>query len=356
MKRKYIITALLILAGLVSWAAAQVHEVSRNGFAMNTLIRMTAYTDDDKLIDDAYSLLSELDNQLSMYSPSSDISRINSQAGSERVKVNASVVEVVRDSRRLYDISGGKFNPLIGSVTRLWKINQADNTVPSSVDLTAAIALTDIENLDISDDAVFLREKGCVIDLGGIAKGYASAKLADFFRSRGVKSGLIDLGGNIYVVGKKPDGQDWKIGVRNPFEPYGSPALALSVNDCAVVTSGGYERFKVVDGKRYSHFFDPKTGESVMSDVLSATLITPDGSLADGLATAFMIAGFDESAKILGRLSPMPGAIFVREGEDGKPEILVSDNLRDSVIMSSQAVRFFRVSSGVQSSLSIESK
>ncbi len=343
MKRKYFVAALLILAGLFSWAIAPLPEVSRNGFAMNTIIRMTAYTKDDKLIDDAYTLLAELDHQLSMYNPSSDISRINSQAGLHSVDVPFTVIEAVRDSRRLYDATTGIFNPLIGAVTRLWKINRADNTIPSRESLESALALSGIDNLEISDGHIFLKSKGCVLDLGGIAKGYASEKIADLFRNRGVTSGLIDLGGNIYTVGKKPDGSDWKIGVRNPLDPYGNPVLALAVNDCSVITSGGYERFKVVDGKRYTHFFDPKTGESVMSDLLSATLVTPDGSLADGLATAFMIAGFDESAKILGRLSPMPGAILIRE-KDGKPEILATSNLREAVTGSKYPVSFFTVS------------
>ena len=114
----------------------------------------------------------------------------------------------------------------------------------------------------------------------------------------------------------------------------------MSVNDCAVVTSGGYERFKVVDGKRYSHFFDPKTGESVMSDVLSATLVTPDGSLADGLATAFMISGVDKAAGMLAKISPMPGAIFIREGQDKQLEIIATENLKDSVIMARYPVKF----------------
>ena len=356
MKRKYIIATLLIIAGLFSWAIAPTHEVTRHGFAMNTLIRISIYTDDDKLIDDAYSLLAELDNQLSMYNPSSDISRINSHAGIEKVNVPPSVIEVVRDSQRLYDVTGGVFNPLIGAVTRLWKINKSDGITPSQESLKAAVSLSDITNLEITDDTIFLRENGCVLDLGGIAKGYASRKIADLLKDRGVKSGLIDLGGNIYVVGKKIDGEDWRIGVRDPLDPLKTPALAMSVNDCAVVTSGGYERFKIVDGKRYSHFFDPKTGESVMSDVLSVTLVTSDGSLADGLATAFMIAGVEKSAKILEKLSPMPGVVFIREDQDGKPEILVSDNLKDKVINAVYPVTFFNVSSGKMPSLSVESK
>ena len=351
MYRKYLVAALLILAGLLSWAIAPLPEVSRDGFAMNTLIRMTAYTQDKAVIDDAYSLLSELDSQLSMYNPSSDISRINSQAGIQKVDVPDSVIEVVRDSQRLYDVTSGVFNPLIGAVTRLWKINRADNTIPSRESLENALALTEFHNLVISDDCIYLKNKGCVLDLGGIAKGYASKKIADLFKEKGVTSGLIDLGGNIYTVGKKPDGSDWRIGIRNPLDPYGNPVLALAVNDCSVRTSGGYERFKVVDGKRYTHFFDPKTGESVMSDLLSATLVTPDGSLADGLATAFMIAGFDESAKMLGKISPMPGAIFIREGKDGKPEILASSNLKNSITGSKYPVSFFSVQTGIQDSL-----
>ena len=259
MKRKYLVALLLVLAGISSWAIAPLPEVKRESFAMNTLIRMTFFTKDEAVLDDAYSLLHELDAELSMYNPSSDISRINSQAGIERVNVPREVVEVVRDSQRLYAITDGVFNPLIGAVTRLWKINRADNTVPSQSELDAVLGLSRIENLEVNDESVFLKEKGCVLDLGGIAKGYASQKIADLVKSRGVTSGLIDLGGNIYAVGKKVDGETWKIGVRNPLNPVGAPELALSVEDCAVITSGGYERFKVVDGKRYTHFFDPKT-------------------------------------------------------------------------------------------------
>ena len=345
MKRKYIVAGLLVLAGLLSWAIAPVPEVSRSSFAMNTLIRMTFSTKDEGVLDDAYALLHELDASLSMYNPSSDISRITANAGAERVKVPAHVAEAVKDSMRLYDLTEGLFNPLIGAVTRLWKINRQDNTVPSREELDAVLGLSRIDNLEVNDDSVFLREKGCVIDLGGIAKGYASKKIADLAKSRGVKSGLIDLGGNIYAVGRKTDGETWKIGVRNPLNPQGAPELALSVEDCAVITSGGYERFKVVDGKRYTHFFDPKTGESVMSDLLSVTVVTPDGSLGDGLATAFMIAGLDESVRLLAKMENAPGVVFIRE-KDGEPEVLATENLKDSVLRSAHPVRFIGASTG----------
>lgn len=342
MKRKIFVVIPLILAGLLSWQIAPEPEHSRNGFAMNTLIHMTLFSRDDNLINDAYELLAKLDNSLSMYNPSSDISRINSSAGREKFHATPEVIEAVKNSMHIYDITGGIFNPLIGPVSRLWSINRADNTVPTQASLDIAIRLSNIDNLELTDNSIYLKHEGCIMDLSGIAKGYASEKLAAFLKSRGVKSGIMDLGGNVYVIGKNnKSGENWKIGVRNPLEIRGAPVLVLSVSDCAVITSGNYERYKIVDGKKYSHFFDSKTGDSIMSDLLSVTLVTPDGSLADGLATAFMICGYDEAVRILANLSPMPGVIFIRENSQGEPEITASENLRDKIINSRYAVNFF---------------
>ena len=338
MKRRIIVAALLILAGLSSlWFKAEAEQV-RAGFAMNTIINMRVYASNDDVLDDAYKLLAELDNMLSMYNPNSEISRINSLAGNEKFSASPEVIEVVEAGKKLYDFTHGIFNPLIGSVTQLWKINRADGKIPTPESLDIAIKLSDINNLEIDDDNhnIFLKREGCILDLGGIAKGYASEKIADMLKAKGVKSGIIDLGGNVYTIGKNPDGQNWRIGVRNPLEPTGSPALVLNVNDCAVITSGNYERYKIVDGKKYSHFFDTKTGESIMSDLLSVTLVTPDGSLADGLATAFMISGVDEGKKIYENLPDKPGLIFITQNE-----IIASENLINIITRANQEIKFF---------------
>ncbi len=341
MKRRIFLSALLVLAGLLSFYLRSDAEQTREGFAMNTIIRITIYSKNNDALNDAYELLAKLDNQLSMYNPSSDISRINSLAGREKYSAPPEVIEVVNDAKKLYDITGGVFNPLIGAVTRLWKINRADNTIPSPESLDAALSLSDMGNLEIDDSNIYLTRPGCVLDLGGIAKGYASRKISDMLKVHGVKSGIIDLGGNVQVVGTKEDGSKWRIGVRDPLQPYGVPALVLDVDDCAVITSGNYERYKVVDGRKYSHFFDAKTGKSIMSDLLSVTLVTPDGSLADGLATAFMISGYSEAVNVLKKLSPMPGAIFIRQKDDGSEEILASENLRNVITHSKNDVTYF---------------
>ena len=334
MKRKILTAILLVCAGLLSLALREPEEYTRSGMSMNTIIRMTVY-DNERVLDEAFGLLDDLDRKLSMYNPSSDISRINANSGHD---VDAHTLNAVKDAMRLHEITGGVFNPLIGAVTRLWKINQADGKMPSPESLDNAVKLADIKNLSVSGDKVYLREKGCVLDLGGIAKGYASTAISKLMKDRGVKSAIIDLGGNVHAVGSKPDGSAWRIGVRNPLEPMGTPALIVDIRDCAVITSGNYERFKTIDGKKYSHFFNPVTGESVNSELLSVTVISPDGSLADGLATAFMITGVDKALEILGNMAEQPGVIFItQEG------IIATENLRPAITKSLIPVTFAEV-------------
>ena len=335
MKRKYFIALIFILAGIYSYYIRPEDTFSRTDMAMNTLIRMSIKAHDDSSLDDAFKLLHELDASLSMYNPSSDISRINSNAGIQDVDVNDYVIDVIRNAVSLYSLTDGAFNPMIGAVTRLWKINRNDGIIPSKESIDEAIKLTDIHNLVLNDNNVFLKLKGSVIDLGGIAKGYAGDMIAQVFRDKGVKSALIDLGGNICVVGNNHEGELWKIGIRDPFEPMTAPALVVSVHDCSVITSGNYERFKVVDGKTYSHFFDTKTGESVMNDLLSVTIIDSDGALADGLATAFMTMGFNKAHDMSKRLSIK--SILIRNDKT----IHASESLRDIVSGNKFQIEFF---------------
>ena len=338
MKRKIFIAFLFICAGLYSLYAREPEEFTRNSQAMNTIIRMTVYGHDDSPLDDAFSLLNELDRRLSMYDPSSDISLVNSNAGLQPITASPHTLKAVKDGIRLHGITGGVFNPLIGAVTKLWKINRADGKIPSPESLDRAVKLSDIRNLSVSGDKIYLRENGCVLDLGGVAKGYASSEIASLLKGKGIQSAMIDLGGNVHAVGSKIDGSAWRVGIRNPLEPFGTPALVVDVRDCAVITSGNYERYKVIDGKKYSHFFDPLTGESVNSDLLSVTVISEDGSLADGLATAFMITGVDKALGILRAMDNPPGVVFItQEG------IIATSNLRDVITKSLIPVVFQEV-------------
>ena len=294
----------------------------------------------DNVLDEAFRLLNVLNGQLSLFQEDSAVARINGSAGGEPETVSPDVFAVIDTALRICGLTGGAFNPLVGPLTKLWKINRqpfsdAESAdlharmrfrLPEAASIDALLPLTRIDNLEtLSPDRVYLRQKGCMLDLGGIAKGYASLRLARLMRERGVPSALIDLGGNIYVVGSQPGGLPWNIGIRDPKDTRGGAIAVLSVADTAVVTSGTYERFKLIDGVRYSHFFDPATGYPVRNSLLSATLVTPDGTLADALATAFMVMGTERTLEFL-KDRPELGAILILDEDEGV-KILATRNL-----------------------------
>lgn len=349
-----IVAALLFLRG--RQPLERHHTVARSGVSMNTTIHISATGGDKRELEDvlgeAFSLLDNLNGQLSLFQEGSALSRINEAAGVEPIRVSPDVFSVIEDAREACALTDGAFNPLVGPLTKLWRINrqtppEAESTdlharmrfrLPDAASIDALLPLTRTENLEMyGPDRVYLRQKGCMLDLGGIAKGYASLRLADLFREHGIASALLDLGGNIYAVGAQPDGAPWRIGIRNPLESGGAPIAILSAADTAVVTSGTYERFKIIDGVRYSHFFDPTTGYPVRNALLSATVVTPDGTLADALATAFMVMGPERSTKFLKDRPELGAILILNEGEDeSDPKglvVLASRNLEGRLRM-----------------------
>ena len=343
MKRKIFFTITLLISVLCFRTFISEAELnSRTGFAMDTIIRISVYSDDEKILDNSYALLNKFDKLFSMYDENSEISRINSCAGIKKFNASPEVLEIIQKSLKVYELTNGIFNPLIGSVTKLWKINSHDNKIPNPESLDKAVKLSDISNLEIEGNNIYLKNEGCVLDLGGIAKGYASEKISAMLKASGIKSALIDLGGNVQTVGKKIDGTNWNIGIRDPSKPE-DVAVVLSVNDTAVITSGGYERYKKVNDKKYSHFFDTKTGESITNEILSATVVTPEGSLADGLATAFMAAGFNKSLEIFKNIPEDAGVILIIQDRNNEIEIFATKNLSDSIKRSKYNVKLLSV-------------
>ncbi|MCR4817492.1 MAG: FAD:protein FMN transferase [Fretibacterium sp.] len=359
-----VLVALLIalgVGGCILWRYfCQEVTLSRDSFSMNTVIRLSATgreAETRSALDESLALLNRLNDELSLYQEGSALSKINARAGGDALPVSPDVFSAVVKAREMCQLTEGVFNPLIGPITKLWKINQNPDepeafSLPEQASLDAALALTDPAGLELSPapargegGTVRLARRGAALDLGGIAKGYASTKIVELLRARGLSSALINLGGNVHVLGTN-GGLLWNIGIRNPLNDTKDPiALVLAIGDperqgVAVVTSGGYERYRIVNGVRYSHFFDPRTGMPVQNDLLSATLITPDGSLADALATTFMIMGSERSIQFL-TAHPDLGAVLIRRRAEKDFEILATENLRGSIRRSLTEVRYF---------------
>jgi thiamine biosynthesis lipoprotein len=192
----------------------------------------------------------------------------------------------------VYESTDGLFDITIYPVMKLWGFTDGQYQVPEADVLAETLSLVDASKIQIEGDEVTLAE-GQQIDLGGIAKGYTSAVVMDVFREYGITSGIVSLGGNVEVLNCKTDGTAWRIGIRDPKGESGDVLATLEAENCAVITSGGYERYFEQDGNTYIHIIDPRTGYPADGDLASVTIISEDGMLADALSTSLFIMGYD---------------------------------------------------------------
>lgn len=218
---------------------------------------------------------------------------------------------------KLYDVgneycqkTNGSYNPLSGELTKLWSIGDK-NYFPTEEEINAVIKPLDCNRLAIDGKQVTI-PPNTMLDFGSLNKGYASQKVSEYLKSQNIKSAIINMGGNVQLVGKKYDETDYIVGIRNPElnNLDGDSILTVPVSDSAVVTSGLYERYFEKDGKIYHHILDAKTGYPTDNSLVSVTIITPDGLNADLLSTNCFILGLEEATKLINSM-PDTEAIFV---------------------------------------------
>lgn len=283
-----LLLACLTALTLTACGAEKPQEISL--FAMDTYMTLAAYGDSaDEALTAASREINRLEATLSRTIDTSDISRLN--AG-ETVVVQPETRALLERALTLSDETGGTFDMTVAPLVALWGITSDAPRVPSQEEIDALLPLVGGEHVHM-DDAVTL-DTGCAVDLGGIAKGYASQQVADILRAHGVTSAVVSLGGNVYVCGSKPDGTPWNVGIQDPA---GSGYAAMvSLTDRFAVTSGGYQRyFEAEDGTVYRHILDPRTGRPADSDLLSVTIISDDGTAADAYSTALYVMGEQEA-------------------------------------------------------------
>lgn len=270
-------------------------------FMMDTQCSITVYErGDEAFIDGTFQFVRQLASRLDRYDESSEIFRINAMAGREPVKVTGQVFKLISRARDLCEATDGLFNILMGNISDLWGFTSAEPHVPSDEELAELTAAADISNLVLNeeDQTVYIADEKASLDLGAIAKGYASQAAADYLRSHGVEKAVINFGGNVYCIGTRPDSSPWRVGIQNPDTEYGGYFTTVEVSDCAVVTSGGYQRYFIQDGVRYHHILDPATGRPADSALASVSIICEDGALADALSTACFVAGADKAEEL----------------------------------------------------------
>lgn len=234
------------------------------------------------------------------YSGVTNLCTINKNAGGEAMEVDSELIDFLLYAKRLYGITGGEMNVMMGSVLKIWHDARTAGTyVPDMDKLTAAKALTDISLLEIDEEnnTVRIAKAGASLDVGALGKGYATEKAAERLENEGVTSYVLNIGGNIRIIGTKPDGSGWRTGVTNPHNK-DTYANYINISDISCVTSGDYERFYTVEGKKYHHIIDKDT--LMPSDYFSSvTILTNDSGLADALSTALFSMSYEDGLALL---------------------------------------------------------
>ena len=310
-------------------AAALYQNYSKNEkyqkqlFAMDTYMEFTAYGRGGQLaVEKAAQEVQRLDALLSAQNEESQVYALN-QLGS--LVVSDDLAEIIQRGKEIFRETDGLFDDTVYPLMELWGFPTGEYHVPSGEEIENLLPYVDGGMVEISGNTVTLGE-GQQIDLGGIAKGYTGEKLTEIFQEYGVSSAMVSLGGNIQAIGTKPDGSSWRVGIRDPKGSQQDYAGVLQVQDEAVVTSGGYERYFEEDGKTYIHIIDPRTGYPVENDLLSVTIVSPDGTLADGLSTALYIMGYDKAVQFWQQHQDEFDVILITTDE----QIHASKKLQDS--------------------------
>lgn len=301
--------------------------------SMNTFMKVQAYGDKaEEANAAAQKYIGELEGFISVTKPESDIYKLN-HATQFPVEINDQTLELIKIALNMSEISDGAFNPCLYPVSSTWGFTKKQYRIPSQEEINEKLKLTDWKKVRIEDSNVFM-ENGMQFDLGGIGKGFAGDEAAKKMRSFGIKSALLDLGGNIQLIGSKPDGKDWTVGIRNPIED--GVVGTLNVSDVAVITSAGYERyFEGPDGHKYIHIFDGTTGCPVENEMLSTTAIAESGTYCDGLSTTLYVLGVEHSIELWRKQKDFD-FIMITKNKD----IYISKNIAKKFTLNSELTDF----------------
>ena len=311
---KRIIAALAVfgIGSVIIFCSKNENKIATKSlYAMDTYMEITAYgRKSEEAVEAAAKEIERLDELLSTGSESSEITMMNNN---KTGNVSEDTAYLLKRSIELWKTTGGAFDITIYPVMRAWGFTCGEFRVPDNAELTGLLDNVDASKLEFNENTKTLTlPENVEIDFGGIAKGYTSERVAKIMKEYGIKSATLNLGGNVQTIGPKPDGSEWRIAVKNPDNTQ-SYLGVISVEDKAVITSGGYERYFEEDGIVYHHIIDPKTGKPAQNGLISVTIVCEDGTLADGLSTALYVLGKDEAIAYWKSHSEEFDAVFLDE-------------------------------------------
>jgi thiamine biosynthesis lipoprotein len=269
---------------------------------MGTVVSQKVFGNNGKAAaEEAIEKIRSLERMLSFFQQGSEVSRLNNSAGKDKVNLSTETYFLLSKSTEYSRLSDGAFNIMVGPLVKKWKVTGENPQIPSPSEIRSLLSLIDYRDLILNNNesSARLSKKGQMVDLGGIAKGFAADEVLKIYKKHGIKSAILDIGGNVSVLGFKPDGSKWAIGLQDPAKQRGEYLCRINLHDRSFSTSGGYERYFKKNGKIYHHIVDPKTGYPSKSDLLSATIIGETSVDTDTLSTAVFILGLKKGLNLL---------------------------------------------------------
>ena len=310
MKKTFLVVILLFI--LCGCSIGKPQTQNKQFFAMNTIIDVTVFTKDKQVLNDIQQKINEIENLMSVNITASDVNKINSNAGIKPIAVNELTYKVIKTALKYQKLSNNSFQITIYPLVKLWNISSDSESIPTQDQIAEARQYCNTKYLQINDEqkSVYLTNKNAGIDLGAIAKGYAADKIIDILNDKGIEHALISLGGGIQAIGGKQNNEPWVLGLENPIEADKGYFATCEIYNGALVTSGDYQRFKVVNGVKYHHIIDSKTGYPVNNKLASVSIFTNSSINADAISTATYALGLKEGYNFINELENVE-AMFV---------------------------------------------
>lgn len=317
-------------------------EIIKNPFSvteslLHTVVQLQIYHEGeavDAAVEDAMSYLTAMEILFGTNVEGSDIHRINQAAGKEAVEVDQETIVLIQQALKIAEESNGMFDVTIGAVTNLWQIGSDSARKPSEEEIEAALPKIDYRKVTVDEEnqTVKLEEEGMILELGGISKGYIGGRVRDIFASHGITTAIINLGGNVVVMGTSPFHEDgWNVGVQDPDEVRGQVVGTHRVIEGAVVTSGIYERYLEVDGEKYHHIINPETGYPLDNEISGVTVFADTSLIGDSYSTALFLFGIEDGLAFVEAHEEIE-AIFI----DKDHGVHVSSGLKDTFVLDNE--------------------
>lgn len=292
-------------------------------FLLGTYVDIRIYDKGhEETLKKAFARVKELGDKVTVNEEGSEIDAVNDQAGVKPVKVSADVYRLVKAAYEYSDDTKGSFDLAIGPITSMWRIGFPDARKPSQEEIDEALKLVNYQKVTLDDakQTVYLEDKGMKLDLGAIAKGFITDEVVTLLKNEGVTTAIVDLGGNVYVLGHsvrstKEKKVDWTVGIQDPNQARNVVLGEIPEHDKSLVTSGIYERYLKVDGKTYHHIFNPKTGYPFDNDIAGVTIISEKSIDGDGLSTSIFSMGVKKGMAYVESLKDVEAVFVTTEGK-----------------------------------------